>query len=131
MPFLRQHKTSTMNPCREQGCQMVYLQAKNPNLGKFWRILQRKILVYFMSIRYILRPFAIFYGHLVYFLVIWYIFPILVSCSKKNLATLAESRLRWFCVCCTRFFYLSILSFCRKLNDEIEIIDITIYPTNT
>jgi hypothetical protein len=40
---------------------------------------------------YILCPFVIFYGHiahLVYFLVSWYAFPILVSCSKKNLATL-------------------------------------------
>jgi hypothetical protein len=29
-----------------------------------------------------------FCGHLVYFVVIWYISPILVSCTKKNLATL-------------------------------------------
>jgi hypothetical protein len=28
----------------------------------------------FMDIRFILRPFGIFYGHLVYFVVIWYIF---------------------------------------------------------
>jgi hypothetical protein len=67
---------------------MVYFQTKNPNLGKVWRITQRKMLIYFMSIRYILRPFAKFYGHLVYFLVIWYILHILVICSKKNLATL-------------------------------------------
>jgi hypothetical protein len=24
----------------DQGCQMVYLQTKNTNLGKFWRVLQ-------------------------------------------------------------------------------------------
>jgi hypothetical protein len=30
----------------------------------------------------------IFYGHLVKFVVIWYIFPVLVFCTKKNLATL-------------------------------------------
>jgi hypothetical protein len=48
---------------------------------------------------YILWPFglfdghlAIFYGFLVYVMVIWYIFPVLVSFSKKNLATLAGSR---------------------------------------
>jgi hypothetical protein len=29
-----------------------------------------------------------FYGHLVYFMVIWYIFPVLVCCAIKNLATL-------------------------------------------
>jgi hypothetical protein len=33
-----------------QGCQMVYFQTKNPNLGKFWRALDRKILIYFMAI---------------------------------------------------------------------------------
>jgi hypothetical protein len=59
-------------------------QTKNPNLGKFWRVLLWKILVYFMTIwsmyftllekfGNILWPFSIFYGHLVYFVVIWYI----------------------------------------------------------
>jgi hypothetical protein len=44
-------------------------------------------------------PFGLFYGHLVhfrpfgifcgrFFMVIWYIFPALVCCTKKNLATL-------------------------------------------
>jgi hypothetical protein len=60
------------------GCQMVQLQTKNPNLGKFWRLLQLKVLVYFMSIWSILRPFGRFYGHLVYCVVIWFIFPVLV-----------------------------------------------------
>jgi hypothetical protein len=48
-----------------------------------------------LTIWSILRPLQIFYGHLVYFVVIWYIlwsfgifFPVLVSCTKKNLATL-------------------------------------------
>jgi hypothetical protein len=58
-----------------QGCQMVCFQSKNTNLGKFWRVLQGKILVYFMIIWSILRPLEIFYGHLVYFLVNWYISP--------------------------------------------------------
>jgi hypothetical protein len=57
----------------QQGCQMVYFQTKNPNLGKFRRVLQWTIRVYFMTIRYTLRPFAIFYAHLLHFLVIWYI----------------------------------------------------------
>jgi DNA-binding LacI/PurR family transcriptional regulator len=26
--------------CQVQGCQMVYFQTKNPNLGKYWRALQ-------------------------------------------------------------------------------------------
>jgi hypothetical protein len=42
-----------------QDCQMVCFQNKKPNLGKFWRFLQSKMLVY--------------YGHLVHFTVFWYI----------------------------------------------------------
>jgi hypothetical protein len=33
-----------------QGCQMVCFQTKNPNLGKFWRALEWKMLKYFMAI---------------------------------------------------------------------------------
>jgi hypothetical protein len=54
-----------------QGCQMVNFQTKNPNLGKFSRVLQCKMLVYFMSIWYLLQPFGVFYGHLFHFRVIW------------------------------------------------------------
>jgi hypothetical protein len=35
-------------------------------------------------------------GYLQYFMVIWHIFPILVCCSKKNLAT-------QICTCISRF----------------------------
>jgi hypothetical protein len=54
---------------------MVCFQTKNPNLGKFWRVLQWKILAPSMTIWSILRPLEIFYGHLVHFVVIWYISP--------------------------------------------------------
>jgi hypothetical protein len=57
-----------------RGCQMVYFQTKNPNLGKFWRALEWKMLKYFMTIWNILRTFGIFYDHLVHFVLIWYIF---------------------------------------------------------
>jgi hypothetical protein len=53
--------------CLLQGCQIVYFQTKNQNLGKFWRAFEWKMLVYLMTIRYILRPFGIVCGHLVYF----------------------------------------------------------------
>jgi hypothetical protein len=46
---------------------MVCFQTKNTNLGQFWRVLQWKMLVYFMAIWYILWPFGIVYGYLVYF----------------------------------------------------------------
>jgi hypothetical protein len=58
------------------GCQMVCFQTKSPNLGKFWRVFQWKMLVYFMAIWSISMPFGLFHGHLVYLMAIWYIFPI-------------------------------------------------------
>jgi hypothetical protein len=75
---------------------MLHFQTKNHNLGKFFRVLQRKMLVHFMALSSTLRPFDIFYGHLVCFMAIWYILwyfaigisPVLVRCSNKHLATL-------------------------------------------
>jgi hypothetical protein len=43
-----------------QGCQTVYFQTENPNLGKFGRVLRYKMLVQFLDMRSILRPFDIF-----------------------------------------------------------------------
>jgi hypothetical protein len=57
-----------------QCCQMVYFQTENPNLGKFWKVLQWKMFGIFRAILSISRPTGIFYGHLVHFVVIWYIF---------------------------------------------------------
>jgi hypothetical protein len=64
---------------------MVNFKTKNPNLGKFWSVWQRKMLVTFTPIWSILLPFGENYGHLVFFVVI------LVCCAKKNLATLSET----------------------------------------
>jgi hypothetical protein len=53
------------------GCQMAKFQTKNPNLGRFWRVLQWKMLVYLMAIWSIsanfVWHFGKFCGHLVYF----------------------------------------------------------------
>jgi hypothetical protein len=66
-----------VNFAAERGCQMAYFQTKNPNLGKFWRGLLWKMLVYFMAFWSNFRRFGIhmthyifciFCGHLVYFL---------------------------------------------------------------
>jgi hypothetical protein len=67
---------------------MVYFQTKNPNLGKIWSAFDWKMLINFMAIWNILRTFEIFYDYLVHFVFVWYSFPALVSCTKKNLATL-------------------------------------------
>jgi hypothetical protein len=57
---------------QEQRCQI--LKQKNPNLGKFWKVLQWKMLVFVTAILSILRPkwynfvhYAKFCAHLVYF----------------------------------------------------------------
>jgi hypothetical protein len=52
--------------------------------GNFWRSLDCKMLMYCMAIWNILRPFGIFCGHLGYFMTIWYIFPVLVSCNQEK-----------------------------------------------
>jgi hypothetical protein len=84
------HTFFCRHPNYRQGCQMVCFQTKNPNLGKVWRVLLWKI--YFLTIRSIWRPFEIFYDHLVCFVVIRYIFPVLLFWTKKNLATLITDR---------------------------------------
>jgi uncharacterized membrane protein YkvI len=57
---------------------MVCFQTKNPNLGKFWRALEWKMVVCFMVIWYILWQF----GNVV---VIWYIFPCFgIFCQEKS-----------------------------------------------
>jgi hypothetical protein len=69
---------------------MVYSQTKNPNLGQFGRVLQLKMLAYFMAIWYSTYE------------AIWYIlwrfgifFSVLVCCTKNNLATLVEAEVRF------------------------------------
>jgi hypothetical protein len=47
---LKQTKLKKGNYPWAQGCQMVYFQAQNPDLGKFWRALEWKRLVYSMAV---------------------------------------------------------------------------------
>jgi hypothetical protein len=62
---------------------------QNNNLGKFWRALKWKRLVFERPIGiYMLLPFGLYYSHLVILWQFWYIFPVLVCCVKKTLATL-------------------------------------------
>jgi hypothetical protein len=61
-----------------QGCQMVCFQTKNPNLGKFWRVLQHKILV------------CTFYGHFVHFTDFCYIIYIIICTYMYNLVSFSR-----------------------------------------
>jgi hypothetical protein len=63
---------------------MAYFKTKNPIWVNFGGTCNGRCW-------YILRPFGLFYGHLVYFMVIWCIFPVLVHGTKKNLATLVST----------------------------------------
>jgi hypothetical protein len=62
--FIFHYNTYALNSL--QCFQMVYFQTKNPNSGKFWKVLQLKLLV-------ILWPLCLVYGEMVYFRAIWYI----------------------------------------------------------
>jgi hypothetical protein len=104
---------------------------QNPNLGKFWRVLLWKILVYFMTICSILRPLEIFYGHLVYMwqlgifcgnLVYFWYFG-----TKKNLATLIKSQRRAFRSFVDIQFTDSLNKNCRHKN--VNIMYLLTYPT--
>jgi hypothetical protein len=75
------------NWCLWQGCQRVCFQT---NLGKFWRAFDWKVFIYFMAICNVSRTLGIFYD----LGFIWYIFSVLVSCTKINLATLVCERCR-------------------------------------
>jgi hypothetical protein len=64
---------------------MVCFQTKNPNLGKFWRAFELKIVVYFMVIRNILRSFGVFLWPFGNVAVIWYIFTRFgILCLEKS-----------------------------------------------
>jgi hypothetical protein len=60
----------------------MYFQTKNTNLGKFWRALQ------WNAIWSILQLFGIFYGHLVYSMVVLVYLSRFGTLYQENLATL-------------------------------------------
>jgi hypothetical protein len=64
---------------------MVCFQTQNPNLGKFWKVLQWEILACLMTIWSILLPFGLFCGNFVYFSPLWYFVPrkIWQPCARR------------------------------------------------
>jgi hypothetical protein len=70
---------------------MVYFHTKNHNFEIFWKTLQWKILVYFTANLFICLTFGIFCDHSNVLLPFGILPPVLVCCTKKNLATLAEN----------------------------------------
>jgi hypothetical protein len=61
---------------------------------------------------YILWPFGTFCDNLVHFVIIWYIFPVLVCCTEKNLATLLEGLLAHILQIAVLFAFLDYLGPC-------------------
>jgi hypothetical protein len=79
---LKRSSLTIFRRCVNQGCQMVSFQTKYTNLGKFWRALGGKMLIYilgllgiFMDIWVILWPFGTFRVHLVHYFWFWYHVP--------------------------------------------------------
>jgi hypothetical protein len=66
-----------------------------------------------MAIWNILRTFGIFYDHLVQFVFIGTFFPVLVSCTEKNLATLGAQRPP------KKFPTLILFVFCANFNRDV------------
>jgi hypothetical protein len=88
--WLIHHRKGSIARVRRQGCQMVYLQTRNPNLSKH-SLEGLGMLLYFMSIWNI-------YGHWGKFMAVWYsfgsfgiFFPFWYVWTKKNLATLSAA----------------------------------------
>jgi hypothetical protein len=61
--ILDAQKTKTsIFPSAGQGCQMLHFHNKNPNLGKFWRAVELKMLVvHLMVICNILQTSGVYY----------------------------------------------------------------------
>jgi hypothetical protein len=66
------YQSTYFNSTSKEGCQMVYFQKKIV-VGYILEDPAMKDICLFLAIWSILRPFSLFYGHLVYFVVIWYI----------------------------------------------------------
>jgi hypothetical protein len=90
------HTSQIARPASSQGCQMLYFQTKNPNLGRFWSALQCKMLVNSKAFWSILLPLGKAYGHLVhsvvisvYFYKFWYVVPMKIwqPCSWRKRTT--------------------------------------------
>jgi hypothetical protein len=76
---------------------MVYFHPKSNNLGKFWKALQWKMLVFFIAILSTLQPTGICYCHLVPFLVIWYTFSSFGMLYREKSGNPARDRLLGRC----------------------------------
>jgi hypothetical protein len=76
---------------------MVYFHSKNPNFyafGKASYVVGNFGTFYDSVVFLIVIWYRYFCDHLVYFVVFWCMFPVLVSCAKKNLATLTSNPLK-------------------------------------
>jgi hypothetical protein len=66
---------------------------KIPHLGKFWRALVWKMVIYFMALGNSLQTLGICHDHWVHFVFVWYIFHSFGKSYQKNLAALPPTRL--------------------------------------
>jgi hypothetical protein len=57
-----------------QCCQMAYFQTKNTNLGKFWKVLHLKMLIFFTPFFYFTAKWYILWSFCI-FCMFWYFAP--------------------------------------------------------
>jgi hypothetical protein len=67
---------------------------KNPNLGKFLRVIDWKLFIYFMAIWNVWMAFWIFYEHMVHLVFIWYIFSCFGIMYQEKSGSLGLRRFR-------------------------------------
>jgi hypothetical protein len=94
-------KTRVRSSARKQGCQMVYFQTKNPNLGTFWRAWKVKCWYIlrpwgiFKAIWYNLWPFGIVCDYWVYFSRLGMFGPNLATLPAQGQRSIARKRKRF------------------------------------
>jgi hypothetical protein len=76
----------------EQGCQMSYFHTKKIPFGFIVEGLGMDTVGIVYGQKEYFKPFDILYGHLVYFVAFCIFFPILVCCTKNNLASQVANR---------------------------------------
>jgi hypothetical protein len=106
---------------------MVYFQTKNPNLGLFWRALECKMLLYFITCWNIWWPFGIVCGHLVCIFSPFCMFgprKIWQPCSSIPIyiysfaSTTLSTRMRWTLLRGTQEVVVKCASYVHPLQDS-------------
>jgi hypothetical protein len=79
--LMHSHYFQNKNPNLDK---IAYFNSKTPNMDKIWSALEWKMLLYFITVWNIFQSFGKICNCLVYFSVLWFIFPILVCLDQEK-----------------------------------------------